>query len=144
MLNDILGAYLFRQPLGRLPFFLAIVTVFLVLGVVESAISEGVICPGVSLNCIMTAVYGLYAFQAIAIFPPCVARLRDIGWPTYPAAFLSVLAFFTFPTQMVISLLNKADLISTSYFYSGFNLIGSTVLLFFLAVLGAAERRKPR
>ena len=143
MLNDIVSAYLFRAPLGRLPFILAILAVFVLVGVGERAIGVGIICSEINLNCITAAVYSLYAFQAIAIFPPCVARLRDIDWPWFLAFFLSILAFLTWPIQMVISLLNMADLISTSYVFSGFNLVGSTLLLLLLAVLASAEGKQP-
>ena len=139
MLNDIASAYLFRRRLSSLPFLLTVVTVFLVVGIGKSAIGEGVLCPDDGAICIMAAVYGLFAFQAIAIFPPCVARLRDIGWPRFLAVFLSILAFLTDPLQMVISLLNQANVISTSYYYSGFNLVGSTLLLFLLTLLAFAE-----
>lgn len=137
VIKDILGAYRFKSRLHRLPFLLAISSVFLVVGISEIAIREGFLCPDDEINCLMAAALGLFVFQAIAIFPPCVARLWDIGWPKVLAVFPSILAFLTHPIQMVISMLNKADVISTSYFHSGFNLIGSTLLLFciFLLVL---------
>ena len=135
VLNDILGAYRFKRRLRRLPFFLAILTVFLVVGIDEFALREGVLCPDGGINCLTAAAYGLFAFQAIVIFPPCAARLWDIGWPRFLAIFPSILAFLTHPIQMVISLLNQADVISTSYYHSGFNLLGSTLLLFCLFLL---------
>ncbi len=143
MLKDIAGAYRFRRPLRRLPFVIAIVAVFAIVGIVELAIWEGVICPEIDINCISAAVYGMYAFQAISIFPPCVARLRDIGWPLFPGIFLSFLALFTHPIQMVISLLNQANVISTSYYHSGLNLVGSTLLLIGLSVLATIARKEP-
>lgn len=137
VLKDILSAYRFKSRLHRLPFLVAILTVFLVVGIGESAIREGVLCPDGGINCLVAAAYALFAFQAIVIFPPCVARLWDIGWPRVLAVFPSILAFLTHPIQMVISLLNKADVISTSYYHSVLNLVGSTLLLccFFLLVL---------
>jgi hypothetical protein len=135
LLKELLGAYRFKNRLHRLPFLVAILTVFLVVGIGESAIRDGFLCPDDGINCLVAAAFGLFAVQAIAIFPPCVARLWDIGWPRALAVFPAILALLTYPIQMVVSLLNKADVISTSYYHSGLNLIGSTLLLFCLFVL---------
>ena len=86
----------------------------------------------------LVAAYGAEVFLAFALFPLCAARLRDIGRPQILAILIFLSVIFS-PKHMVIAALNSLEIISSSYFYSGLNTVGSIVLLSFILVLATQK-----
>jgi len=131
MINNILNSYRFKGQLRRIPFVLS----FLILSIVTSYISYLFRQAFLGLESggdhYLTASFIAEILVAFAIFPLCAARLRDIGWSQF-LAVLILLSPLLSPRLMIIAALNSFGFISSSYWYSGFNLIGSVVLLLFI------------
>ena len=138
MISEIFNSYRFRSQLGRLPFVLSLVTLAIGLKLTYyallSAYAHEAVYGSTNSEKYLIAAYGVNVLLALALLPLCVARLRNIGWSPYWAIFI-LLSLLVSPWHMIIAALNDAGIISTSYYFSGFNMIGSIVLLWFVFVL---------
>ena len=133
-MKEILNSYRFQGRLGRLPFVLSFVTLSVAVNFIAYGLRRSFVNSETAADSYLIAAFGAEVFLALAVFPLCAARLRDIGWPQILAILIFLSLIFS-PWHMVIAALNSLGVISSSYFYSGLNTVGSIVLLWFILTL---------
>ena len=138
MIKDILNSYQFRGRLQRIPFALAFAAIAISLGYAAYEIRRSLYVGGDGGESYLLVAWGAEILIALLVFPLCAARLRDIGWSAYLSILILFLPFFSVKFA-IIAALNAGGFMSSSYWFSGFNLIGSIVMIAFVAALALVK-----